>query len=78
MHNGATEVTQNERNHGNKNHLNCGRHCPMMPQGAMVPTAGLKIVMLSGAKHLMLAYFVPFMAQGFTSAIGPLTSALHA
>jgi hypothetical protein len=50
----------------------------MMPQGAMVPTAGLKIVMLSGAKHLMLAYFVPFMAQGFTSAIGPLTSALHA
>jgi hypothetical protein len=31
MDDGATEMTENERNHGDENHLNCGRHRPMMP-----------------------------------------------
>jgi hypothetical protein len=28
MNDGATDMTQNKRNHGDENHLNCGRHCP--------------------------------------------------
>jgi hypothetical protein len=30
MQDGATDMTQNKRNHGHENHLNCRRHCPMM------------------------------------------------
>jgi hypothetical protein len=32
MDDGATDMTENKRNHGNENHLNGGRHCPMTPQ----------------------------------------------
>jgi hypothetical protein len=39
MNDGATDMTQNKRNHGDENHLNCGRHCPMMPQAMCQSTS---------------------------------------
>lgn len=36
MNDGATDVTKNERNHRDENHLNCRRHCPYDVIGKML------------------------------------------
>jgi hypothetical protein len=55
MDDSATDMTENKRNHGDENHLNCGRHCPMMPQ-AMCQSTSCSVSVSFGSR-LALFFF---------------------